>query len=129
MCKHCLSRAETKPLGEAAPGGAICASLQRQRCELSEEAARLGFTDGKPLGLFSTRQAGERGSRSALRLQFTVFIQSPFLGHKNLGSGFMGGRERTQPWVVSHTSLHSPFLEFQKEFGCKIMSCQMEAKI
>jgi len=44
------------PPGDAAPGGAIYTSLHRQRCELSEEAARLWFLDGKLLGLFSTRQ-------------------------------------------------------------------------
>lgn len=48
LCKHCL-HTETQPLREA-PGGTICASSQRQRCELSEGAARLGFTDGEPPG-------------------------------------------------------------------------------
>lgn len=53
------------PPGEAALGGAICTSLRRERCELSEEAARLWFLLGKPPGLFSSRQQGERDAHFA----------------------------------------------------------------
>lgn len=120
LCKHCL-HTETQPLGEA-PGGAICASLQR--CEWSEGAARLGFTDGKPPG---------RQGKGAVVLPSGSNLLSSSKGHfwalKNLGSGFMGGWERRQPRVRSHTSLPSLSLKFQKDSGCKIMSCQMEAKI
>lgn len=56
-CEQSLPSVRINPPGEAALGGAICTSLHRQRCELSEEAARLCFLLGKPPGLFST---GER---------------------------------------------------------------------
>lgn len=70
-----LPSVRINPPGEAALGVAICTSLQRQKCELSEEAARLRFLLGKPPGLFSTGQQGERDTHFAN----TYLLSSPKL--------------------------------------------------
>lgn len=56
MCKQSVPPIKITPPWEAAPGGALCTSLCRQRCELTEEAARIWFLHGKPPWLFSTGQ-------------------------------------------------------------------------
>lgn len=78
MCKQLTSSISINILGEEALGGAICTSSHRQRCELSEEAARLLFLDGKPPGFFSTRQLEERDSGFGNSSLY-------FLDHNNLG--------------------------------------------